>query len=106
MLEKLIIELGGVVPKDLLGAGQGELSEISTPSKQDLTESIDLHDAQKPQSAPTALAASDSEGGAHPTTATTETGTDGDGLQGKLEDAMMQRLDQAVQDAEDEADFR
>ena len=42
----------------------------------------------------------------HPTTATTETGTDGDGLYGKLEDAMMQRLDQVVQDAEDEADFR
>ena len=27
MLEKLIIELGGVVPKDLLGAGQDESSK-------------------------------------------------------------------------------
>ena len=34
MLEKLIIELGGIVPKDLLGAGKEDL----TPSRSDLTE--------------------------------------------------------------------
>ena len=35
MLEKLIIELGGIVPKDLMGAG---LSEISSPSRSDLAD--------------------------------------------------------------------
>ena len=51
MLEKLIIELGGVVPKDLLGLGES-MSNVSgaSPSpaknKADLTENSGiLHDA-------------------------------------------------------------
>ena len=36
----------------------------------------------------------------------TETGTDGDGLYGKIEDAMMNKMEQAVQDVEDETYFR
>ena len=96
----MIIELGGVVPKDLLGAGQGDVS-AGTPSKTDLAEHSGLHDAH----AMAATLATDDDGGVHHAV-TMETGTDGDGLYGKLEDAMVERLEQAVQDAEDEADFR
>ena len=43
MLEKLIVELGGIVPKDLLGAGMGESSSslvagVSPNKTADLTE--------------------------------------------------------------------
>lgn len=103
MLEKLIIELGGVVPKDLLGAGLGEISH----SNSGLAENSDvMTDENGPYTNNMAMtAATDNEGGVHPVT-TLESGTDGGGLYGQLEDQMLQRMEQVVQDVEDEQDFR
>ena len=100
MLEKLIIELGGVVPKDLLGAGQGEMSHSNSGLAENSDVMTDINGMATTQ-------ATDNEGGLHPVAvATMESGTDGNGLYGQLEEEMLQRMEQVVQDVEDEQDFR
>ena len=100
MLEKLIVELGGIVPKDLLGAGMGESSSslvagVSPNKTADLTE--------QPGTQANASIAEKSQGNA---TSVMESGMGGDILQDKIESGLMRRLEDVVQDVEDEAEFR
>ena len=118
MLEKLIIELGGIVPKDLLGAGQDTSKSDSklTENSPSFSSPPVRHEEREQEMTATSTAqmqitpfagAQDNSVSGFSKSSTSEMGVGGGNvLQGQMEEALMQKMEEVVQNAEDEVDLR
>ena len=108
MLEKLIIELGGVVPKDLLGAGQDTSKSESklTENSHSFSSPPVRHEEREQEMTATSTAqmsitpfagAQDNNVSGFSKSSTSEIAVgEGNVMQGKMEEALMQKMEEVV----------